>query len=241
MLLAVLSGCAPSPTSTYTDSSGRQVTVDWANYPGAEGIDAHDALAAPTQQQAERTAQALLAELERTFTAQYGLTWVTRQEGGWSPVDGNGYGGDSSYVTYNSDSRESTEAPADKAQWRRILQTVSDLGARHGLDPVVLEHERDYADATWLQENYATTDPERFWWWSGTSEQGTQWLSVTVTDTARDLDRERAEDSRDLGLPARSIHLLYGVTTIEDSRRATFGAALAAFDGLEQPARTRSD
>ena len=237
----MLTACAPSPTSTYTGPSGQQVTVDWADYPGAAGIDASDVLVAPTQEQAERIAETLLTDLERTLTDDYGLTWETRQEGGWSSVGGNGYGGDSSYVTYNSDSRESTDAPAEKDEWRRIVQIVSDLGARHGLNPMVLEHDRDYATPTWLQENYATTDPEDFWWWSGTSEQGAQWLSVTLTDTDQDADRKRAEQSRELGLPEQSIHLLYGVTTIEDSHRAAFRAALAPFDGLDRPAPTQSD
>ncbi|PPK98335.1 hypothetical protein CLV92_10130 [Kineococcus xinjiangensis] len=243
---ALLTGCTTSPTTTYTDAAGREVTVDWADYPGHAGLDADDALAAPPQEEAERVADALLADLQAALAERHGLELAPHgDDAGWFPSGGNGYGGSSAYVTYNSAQRRTGDLPDDPRVWRGVVETVSEITREHGLGPVLLDHEQ--TGHAWQQDerrererSSGTTDPDGFWAWDGVARDGAQWLSLDLTDVTRHVDPRRVEDRRELGLPLRSVVLFYGVTTIADEHRDTFRQRLEPFRGLERPAATHS-
>lgn len=244
--VTALAGCTPSPTTTVVRDDGEQVTLDWADYPGHAWVDAEQALAAPSQAAAERIGANLLDDVETALDARVDLTWSTRTDASWAPVGGNGYGGSSAYITYNSPIRETDDLPTDPQDWRALVDVVSAVAEEHGLGPVVLEHERLRQDGeaealASLHEEAGTADPDRFWSWSGTADSGTQWLSVTLTDVRRHPDAAKIDEYRDLGLPLRSISLDYGVTTVADDERAGFRARLAPFESLDKPEATGSD
>ncbi len=94
--VATLSGCVPSPKTTYTTESGESVTVDWANYPGHADIDAEAILAGPSAEELDAYAAELLGAIEEHLSAAFDLRW--EDETGFGPLvtafDENGYGRD---------------------------------------------------------------------------------------------------------------------------------------------------
>lgn len=246
LAVVVLCGCTVSPTTTSAREDGEQVTVDWQDYPGHAWIEADHALAAPSPDEAERIGTDVLDDVESALSARYELTWSTRTDATWAPRSGNGYGGSSSYVTYNSASRETDDLPRDPRDWRRVIEVVSAVSQQHGLGPVVLEHERFRRDGDEealrsLQEEAGSADPDRSWRWSGVATSGSEWLMVDLTDVYRHPDDAKVEELENIGVPPRSISLTYGVTTIADGERDAFRARLAPFEGLDKPESTASD
>ena len=238
---AALSGCAGSPTTTFVDATGAEVTVDWADYPGSPGLDANDVLSAPPKERIGQVESALIAEIEQALTAEFDLDWRTAREGQWFPYGGNGYGGESAYVVYNSPDYVSDTVPRGSDDWRRVVEIVSEVTESRGLGPVELDHERTDADADYLLDRFGTTEPDDYWQWTGAGHGTSQWLSIALTDVSRDDSGEAAKEWDDSGLPAQSISVSYGATTLPAGDRADFERRLAPFDGLEQPPTTTSD
>ncbi|MGO3887001.1 MAG: hypothetical protein ACTJHU_11960, partial [Mycetocola sp.] len=105
--VALLTACAPSPTSTTTNSDGNTTTVDWADYPAHAGIPANDILILPRSDAVEARAEQLIGDAQAALRADYGITgWIAEQDDGWFPQEGNGYGGESLLTTFNSASYE---------------------------------------------------------------------------------------------------------------------------------------
>ena len=63
-LATTVTSCAPSPTTTYRDDSGKTLTVDWADYPGRDGMDAADVLRAPPAEEIRTVSGNILGEIE---------------------------------------------------------------------------------------------------------------------------------------------------------------------------------
>ncbi|AUI51615.1 hypothetical protein [Arthrobacter crystallopoietes] len=120
-LAVLLVGCASSPTTTYQTESGQQITVDWAEYPGHAYSAAEDVLHAPPAEELEAVSTKLLGEIEARLTDEFGLAWEDGPDdgGNFFPQEGNGYGGDSLYVSFNSAPRESRTVPEDPRDWHR--------------------------------------------------------------------------------------------------------------------------
>lgn len=236
--LAALSGCASSPTTTYIDPSGAEVTVDWADYPGSPGVDATDVLSAPPKEEIEQVESELMAEIERALGAEFDLDRQSEGEARWFPAGGNGYGGDSAYVVVNSQDHVSDTVPDSAGDWRRIVDIVSAITDARGLGPVELDHER--ADAGELRERFGTGDPDDYWQWTGTAYGSSQWLSIALTDVSRDGSGDAAEEWKN-GWPDQSITISYGATTLPAGDRAEFERRLAPFAGLDMPPATTSD
>ncbi|MFT4232994.1 MAG: LppA family lipoprotein, partial [Leucobacter sp.] len=230
----LLGGCTPSPTSSYTDGSGQRVTVDWADYPAAAWIDAQAVLDGPTVEQTEEASARLFAEvqdaLEEEFGDEFGpFEWSSRDSDGdesddWLPMLGNGYGGESMLITYNSPTRESPAA-IPETEWQRVIDTVAEVAARHGLD-----HRQEY------DVDEGAVEWER----SETMLRGdAEWLDVNVRDAT--LDDEASAEMRQSGWLVSGISLFYGISTIREQDRAEFAERAAPFGGLDIPDATHSD
>lgn len=242
-----LVGCSQAPTSTIVTDSGEEKTISWADYPGHAGTDAEDVLAAPTPEQTERRAQAIMGEIEALLSREHGLQWSTDGDAaGWYPQAGNGYGGESLLVTYNYEPRSSDGVPEGPDAWREVLADIDGVLTGHGLDPVVLDHESSpyLDDAQWqeeLHQRFGTTDPDEYWQWNATSYSDSQWLNVTLTDATKDATGRAADEAREHGWALRAISISFGATTVPAEQREEFRRALEPFQGLDKPEPTTSD
>jgi hypothetical protein len=247
VIAGCLAGCSPAPTSTIVTDSGVEKTISWADYPGHAGTEADEVLAAPTPEETERRAQAIMGEIEAVLSRDHGLHWSTDGDpADWYPQNGNGYGGESYLVTYNSESRVSDGVPDGPNAWREVLADIDGILAGHGMDPMVLEHESSpyLDDAQWqeeLREKFGTTDPDAYWEWTAASYSGSQWLHVTLTDTSKDATGRAADEAREFGWPLRAISISFGATTVAAEQREEFRRALEPFQGLDKPEPTTSD
>ena len=239
--VAVLGGCAPSPTTTYLDPSGAEVTVDWADYPGSPGLDATDVPSAPSKEDIEQVESALIAEIEQALGTEFDLDLQPSGEARWFPAGGNGYGGESAYVVFNSQDHVSDTVPRGADDWRRVIDIVSGITDTGGLGPVELDHERADADAGYLFEQFGTDEPDDYWQWTGAAYGSSQWLSIALTDVAKDGSGEAAKEWRDGSWPAQSIAISSGATTLPRGELAGFEHRLAPFSGLDMPPTTTSD
>ena len=244
--LFLLAGCAAAPTSTYVDSNGSQVTVDWRDYPGHASTDAEEVLSAPTQEETEPLAKALLDEVESALSSEYGMEWKTDGEAGWFPEGGNGYGGESAYLIYNSAGRRSDSAPRSPQDWRRIIDIVDGVAGLHGFDAVKLDHESspNGDEEAWQQElhdQFGTNDPDEYWAWNGTALAESQWLYINLVDASRDPSGKAAAEVQDFGWAPQSIGLGYGATVLPKNSVEAFRRDLAPFAGLEKPEPATSD
>lgn len=173
-------GSAPSPTSTYAGADGETVTVDWADYPGEAGVDADAVRAAPDQDELEPVARELIERVRAAIEAEGSVVMAPVEREGtwfdddnWFAADGNGYGGESMYVTLNCCDLESESVPAPDA-WRGVLDAASAVTEEFGLGPLVLDHESDAmtADADWAAdyaEQYCNLPGRGCWAWYATA------------------------------------------------------------------------
>ncbi|WP_010204346.1 hypothetical protein [Salinibacterium sp. PAMC 21357] len=125
-LSLLLSGCSllgfePSPTTTYTDETGAEVTVDWVNYPAYEGIDGEKLIGFPDQAELEPAARELVEQLRVAIVDSSGLAMTSSEpesdwfgDKNWYPQSGNGYGGESMLTTVNCATSPQT-APLSRA------------------------------------------------------------------------------------------------------------------------------
>jgi hypothetical protein len=244
-LAVLLVGCASSPTTTYQAESGQQITVDWAEYPGHAHTAVEDVLQAPPAEELEGASSKLLGGIEARLTDEFGLAWEDGPDDGenFFAQEGNGYGGDSLYVTFNSVSRESLTVPEDPRDWRRAVDIVSEVTNAHGLGKLELGN-LDPALAEETAERLGSAELEEQWQWFGDAYGQSQWVSLTMTDVARDPTGEAAEEMKgsiEYGWNPRSITISYGATTIRNEDRQQFQTALEPFEGLDRPEATTSD
>jgi hypothetical protein len=244
--MLLLGGCSASPTSTYVDSNGREVTVDWRGYPGHAYTDADEVLSAPAREETEPLAKVLLDEVESALSSEYGMDWKTDGEAGWSPEGGNGYGGESAYLIYNSAGRRSDSAPPSPQDWRRIIDIVNDVAGAHGFHAVELDHESspNGDEEAWQQElhdRFGTDDPDGYWAWNGTALAKSQWLYINLVDASRDPSGQAAAAVQEFGWAPQSIGIGYGATVLPENSIEAFRRDLAPFAGLEKPEPTTSD
>ncbi|MDJ0311882.1 hypothetical protein [Arthrobacter sp. H35-D1] len=244
--LASVSACAAAPTSTYTNASGQEVTVNWRDYPLHAYRTPDEVLTAPVKEDSEEISAAILSEIKTALGREFNLEWNARGEQGWYPSSGNGYGGEAMTTTWNSVGWNSNTVPAGTAEWERIMAIISRITRAHGLGAVQVTHHGDTFknDPEWqkdLLEEYGTADPQKLWWWDGTAHSGMQWLSVYIVDVARDPTGAAAKDYEESKLPPRSISISYGVTTVPRADRAALAKALEPFAGLTPPTPTTSD
>ncbi|GAA3622385.1 hypothetical protein GCM10022200_00640 [Microbacterium awajiense] len=226
-LTLTLAGCAAaSPTTTYTDASGQEVTVDWSDYPAHAGIDADAVLEAPVAEDVEARWEIIRAAVVDAIDvaldgALDDASWSERGDGGWTDEIGNGYGGQSMLSTYNSGSWEA-EIVLPREDWDRVIAAAQAELAEWGITGVGPE---------------PTEVPE--WLDYGDFFEGPEFVSVAVQDASLDADAHSGALER--GWLVSGISLFYGIQTISEADRAAFTAAAAPFAGLERPEPTSSD
>ncbi|WP_341953176.1 hypothetical protein [Salinibacterium sp. TMP30] len=238
----LLSGCSilgftPSPTTTNTDETGTEVTVDWVNYPAYEGYDGENLLGYPDQAELEPGARELVEQLQTVIadTSGFALTsgeperdWFA--DNNWHPQDDNGYGGDSILTTVNCCDFSSDGAPMS-SEWQRVLDAASQVTQDAGLGKFVLDDEREWCGDT----------GEQCWRWAGTATDGVQWIFITIQDGALDPTGDAVNEAKRFGWPVASISFGYGATVVPTGQVDEYTRALDPFLGLEQPASTSSD
>ena len=240
----LLTSCAASPTTTFLSDTGRAVTVDWADYPGRAGIDTSEALLAPTADAIPAVSAALVGEIEQRLTQEFGLTWQNGptgqpDEGAFYPESGNGYGGETLLVTFNSGERQSDGIPSSGQDWRRIVAIISGVTADAGLGDFEVDNLKPERAAD-ITERFGSLEPDEQWLWFGTAYGASQWISASLVDVDRDASGEAATDHPD-GWNPQSITLSYGATTVRAEDHAAFQKRMAPFAGLDMPAATTSD
>ncbi|ALJ21038.1 hypothetical protein [Microbacterium sp. No. 7] len=216
-----LAACASSPTTTYTDAAGAEVTVDWKSYPAHAGMPAETALLMPAAGQVEERESQLIAEIGTTLADELGLPAPEpRGDGGWYPQSGNGYGGSSMLTTYNGP-EWTIDAAIDPDDWPRVLGAVERVLRPHGLAPrdgiafeTSWQHGRDFG-------------------------RDLEWMYVSVGDAR--LDEEALAEAERHGWLVSGVTLSYGVTTIDEADVPAFERAAAPFAGLDLPRDTHSD
>ncbi|HEY8589667.1 MAG TPA: hypothetical protein VIL55_08965 [Naasia sp.] len=243
VLVLALTACAPeSPVTEYTGANGSAVRVEWRDYPGHAYTDPDQVLQAPVAEKADDRARNVIRAIERRLTAEFGLEWEHGPgEEGLYPQEGNGYGGSSLYVTYNSAPRQSDGVPAFD-DWERVLEVVDEVAPAYGFEPVRLEGVSVSGEESAVEPERA--DEDGVWQWSAAARAGGQWLDVSITDIERDPSGDAEKEMAgaiDAGWSGQSVSLSYGATTLHHRDRETFLERLQPFRGLERPAATTSD
>lgn len=243
---AIVSGCVllppASPTTTVTDATGQQATLDWADFPGEPHLEPADVLAAPRAEQVERVGDELLDELQRAVDGHLpGLAWQTGAEGGVFEHDGNGYGGPTMHRTYNSAELSTDEVPDD---WPALAAALEAELRQQGFGPIEWEFDREpYPHQTAAErdaevaEMHGSLDPDEMWQWLGSASDGTVWVSVILSDVDRGVG---APAEADPSSPQR-LSLMAGATVIAAADEHAYREGTAPFEGLEHPAATHSD
>ncbi|MBH0082223.1 hypothetical protein [Salinibacterium sp. SWN167] len=241
-LSLLLSGCSilgfePSPTTTYTDATGTEVTVDWVNYPAHEGNDGEKLLEYPDQAELESGARELVEQLRMVITDSSGLALTSSEpeqdwfaDKNWYPQSGNGYGGESMLITVNCCDFTSDSVP-EPNEWQRVLDAASQVTQDAGLGNFVLDDVPEWcADAG-----------DECWRWTGTATDGVQWVFIKIDDLALDPTGDSAQDAEEFDWPLASISFSYGATVVRTGQSDEYADAFSPFLGLKQPSATSSD
>ena len=238
----LLTGCSalaasPSPTTSYTDDSGKTVTVDWADYPAHAGQDGEALLEYPDQAELEPAARELMNQLRTAIAYSSGFELKPAQpqdewfsDDSWHPQVGNGYGGDSLLTTVNCCELTSDGIP-DPDQWQMVLDAASEITRDAGLGRFVRDESL---------EECAGTD-EQCWVWSATATDGVQWVYLSIQDRSLDPTGDASREADKFNWPLTSIGISYGATIVKAGSIDDYRAAMRPFLGLERPDATTSD
>jgi hypothetical protein len=240
VVAALLTGCSAwsaSPTSSYTDSSGETVTVDWADYPAQAGQDGEALLEYPDQAELEPGARQLMDALRVTISDASGAdlnaaeaesAWFGDEN--WYPQEGNGYGGDSLLTTINCCELRS-DSIADASQWQTVLDAASETAKDAGLGPFV----RD------VLPEYCVGRQDQCWFQSATATDGVQWVYLTMEDRTLDASGDASREADRLDLPLAGIAIGYGATVVQAGRAGEYRNSIQPFTGLDRPVASTSD
>lgn len=238
----LLAGCSwlggtPSPTTSYTDDSGRTVTVDWADYPAHAGQNGDALIGYADQAELEPTVRRLMEQLSTTLADSSGYelhptepeaAWF--DDDNWHPQLGNGYGGDSLLTTVNCCELISDEIP-DPSRWQKVFDAASQVTQKAGLGPFV----RDESSA------HCGGADGQCWLWSATATDGVQWVYLSIQDRAQDPTGDAAREADQFDWPLTSIGIGYGATVVQADRADEYARAMEPFIGLKRPEATTSD
>ena len=258
LLVAVaLTGCsafgvAPSPTTTYTDAQGEEITVDWADYPASAGQDGEALVGRSDQTALEPEARVLIANLQAAIEDASGLemtaaksedVWFSDEH--WFPQPGNGYGGESMLITVNC-CELATDGVPGPSQWQAVLDAASEVTRAAGLGPLVLEQDaksmnidpngqKDYRD------RYCNLEGGECWLWNARVHDGVQWVDFAIQDAALDPTGTAATWTENADGQLDNIRLSYGATVVRSGKSEEYARAIEPFLGLTLPASTTSD
>ena len=252
-----LSGCSafglgPSPTTTYTDAHGEDVTVDWMNYPANAGQNGEALLGRPDQTALEPEARAFIGNLQAAIAAASGLEMTSEEseddwfsDEHWFPQQGNGYGGESMLITVNC-CESATDGVPRPAQWQAVLDAASEVTIAAGLGPLVLEQDSEEMniDTDWQKEyrdRYCTREGGECWLWNARVYDGVQWVDFTIQDAALDATGVAATWAENADGQFDNIRVSYGATVVRSGKSEEYARAMEPFLGLTLPAATTSD
>ncbi len=229
----------PAPTTTYETADGESVAVSWEDYPAHAGTAAEEALSAPVQGEVDDRWASLRRGIEERL-GPWDLDFAPSLEEGWYGQTGNGYGGDSRLITYNSAQQVASSVPP-REDWPQVVAVVDEVLVQHGMAPLTLDHEDPSAlgPEDWLIEHYGSTDPDEWSTWSGWAYSDGEWLSIAMWDD--ELFPGDAEPETIVSLGPRGVSFSYGATTVPDDERAAFEREIEPFRGLDPPPSTTSD
>ncbi|MDJ0333804.1 hypothetical protein QMG83_01055 [Salinibacterium sp. G-O1] len=240
--VVMLTGCSalgfePSPTTTYIDEAGTEVTVDWVDYPAYEGIDGERLLGHPDQADLEPVARDLVKQLRTAIADASGYAMTSSEpEGRWFDDDnwheqgGNGYGGRSMLTTVNCCDLSSEGAP-EASEWQRVFDAANQAVQAEGLGEFVLDDPLEWCGTT----------AEECWRWTGFATDGVQWVSLLIQDGALDPTGDAVREAEELDRPVATIQFGYGATVVPTGRSDEYARALDPFVGLKQPRATASN
>jgi len=236
--VAVLSP-EPPPTTTYQNADGESVTVSWEDYPANSGYPADEILAAPAQGEVVARWDAMKLEIEERLVP-WDLDFAAALDDGWYPQSGNGYGGASSLVTYNSEEQLTTGVPP-REDWPALVAIVDAVLADYGIAPIELDGDdpAELGPDHWLLEQYGSVDPDEWSTWNGTAYSNGEWLSLTIRNDDLFPGEDGPETDEERG--KRWVSFSYGATTVLDTEREDFERRIEPFRGLDLPASTSSD
>ncbi len=229
----------PAPTTTYETAEGESVTVSWEDYPAHAYTEPLDALAAPGEGEVDERWASLRGDIEERLGA-WGLAFAPELDEGWYPQTGNGYGGDSRLITYNSEERLAKEAPP-REDWPEVVSVVDEVLAEYGLGSLAMDHDdpASLGPDAWLLERFGSTDPDEWFTWGGTAGMHGEWLSLIINDD--DLFAGDGEPDGDDLRGEQWVSFSYGATTVPDDERAAFEREIEPFRRLAPPEATTSD
>ncbi|TFD28360.1 hypothetical protein [Cryobacterium cryoconiti] len=258
LLAAVsLTGCSafgvePSPTTTYTDSQGDEITVDWADYPAHAGQNGEALLGRPDQTALEPEARALIGNLQAAIADASGLEMTSTEpedewfsDERWFPQLGNGYGGESMLISVNC-CESATDGVPRPAKWQAVLDAASEVTRAAGLGLLVLEQDSKAmnADPNWQKEyrdRYCNREGGECWLWNARVYDGVQWVDVSIQDAALDPTGAAATWAENADGRLDNIRVSYGATVVRSGESEEYARAIEPFLGLALPVSTTSD
>ncbi|MBG6055017.1 hypothetical protein IWX81_001428 [Salinibacterium sp. CAN_S4] len=238
----LLTGCTafgfqPSPTTTYIDESGSEVTVDWVDYPAHEGNDGELLIGYPDQTQLEPIARDTVERLRTAVADASGFALTSSEpeskwfdDENWFPADGNGYGGDAMLITVNCCDFSSNGAPR-RSEWQGVIDAASAAVEPAGFGEFVLDDPLEWCGAP----------AEECWRWSGSATDGVQWVFIMIQDGALDPTGEAIQEAKNADRPVATVQFDYGATVVPTGLSDEYVRAIDPFVGLKQPRATTSD
>lgn len=174
------------PAGTASDPE----TDRWAAYPGIKGQTADEILARTSLEEAQSTAEEVMAEIRERLTARYGFAWVQgRSES--TRAERNGYGGESMLVQFSSDVWSTTEPVTDHQLKLDAMATIDAVLVDYGFFTLTpLNDPSSGFDPSFLERFYGSTDPRTQveWEWYSDDWPGPMRFYANVTDLTHDDD-----------------------------------------------------
>lgn len=245
-------GMAPPPTSTYTDAPGKNVTVDWADYPAHAGMGGEVLLGRADQSELEPEVRPLIRGLRAAIADASGMEMTSVEpedewfnDENWFVQQGNGYGGDSLLVTVNC-CELATDAVSVPTTWQIVLDAASEVTIAAGLGPLVLEQDSEQmkADPSWRKEyldRYCNLEGGECWLWNARVYDGVQWVDFVIQDAGLDPTGAAPTAAENVDGRLDNIRVSYGATVVRAGKSEEYSRAIQPFLGLEQPTATTSD
>lgn len=160
----------------------------WAAYPGIKGQDESEILARTSLEEAQATAEEMMAAMRDRLTAEHGYQWVEGRGGGIR-AERNGYGGESMLVQYTSEVWSTTEPVRDYRQKLAAMATIDEVLAEYGFYGLAaLNDPSSGFDPDYLTRFYGSADPrtQTEWEWYSDDYPGPMRFYANITDLTND-------------------------------------------------------
>ncbi|AYF97147.1 hypothetical protein [Protaetiibacter intestinalis] len=162
----------------------------WAGYPGIKGQYTDEILARTSLEQAQATAEEVLADIRERLSEEYGFTWVAGR-GPSTRAERNGFGGESMLVEWTSERWGTAEPISDISLKLDAMATIGEVLEQHGFAPLYSFNDPASGfDPGMLERLYGSDDirtqPE--WEWYSEDYPGPMRFYANITDLTLDDD-----------------------------------------------------